>query len=115
MEMHTEGKSGVGTYLALSDRLRGTWSSTKHQIAAIERRLEVVERLARASLESMPVHLREAWGRAAGGVGRGFDFASGEDLRQLAARVDELAQRVEKLAHERAPKSSGRVAKLPSK
>ncbi len=104
------------TTLALADRVRGTWTSTRDQLLALERRVGDLERRTRAEVEAIPAQLKGAWVRAAGSVRRSLDVPGGDELRELAARVDELAKKVEQLAaQERAPKAAAKVTRLPGR
>lgn len=92
----------------VSQALKGTFSNAKQQLEGFEkkavRQVALLEKKAKASfgevkeqLDEVPTQLRGAWNEVVGRVRGALDFASNDDLRQLAAKVDELAKKVEKL------------------
>ncbi|MSP60917.1 MAG: hypothetical protein EXR72_11345 [Myxococcales bacterium] len=100
---------------ALSERIRGTWSHTKDRLSEIDRRVSALEKRARESVAEAPRRLRLAWDQATGTVRQKLDVATSDDLGRLAARVDELAKRVEKLTRERVARASAKVVRLTRK
>ena len=92
----------------VSQKLKGTFSNAKHQLEGFEKKaakqVALLEKKAKASLgdvkervDEVPVQLRGAWDQVVGRVRGALDFASNDDLKQLAAKLDELAKKVEKL------------------
>ncbi len=92
----------------VSQTLKGTFKSARHQIEDFEKKaakqVALLEKKAKASIGEMkgqidevPAQLRGAWDQVIGRVRGALDFASNDDLRKLAAKVDDLAKKVDKL------------------
>ncbi len=92
----------------VSEKLMDKFSNARQQLEGIEKkaatRVALLEKKAKASIgevkeqiDEVPAQLRGAWDQVVGRVRGALDFASNEDLRKLASKVDELAKKVEKL------------------
>jgi hypothetical protein len=92
----------------VSEALKGTFSNAKTQLEGLEKKaakqVALLEKKAKASLEDVkvqldevPTQLKGAWEQVVNRLRGALDFASNEDLRKVASKVDELAKRVEKL------------------
>jgi polyhydroxyalkanoate synthesis regulator phasin len=71
-----------------------------------------LEKKAKASIDEVPEQLRGAWERVIEALRTGMDVATREDLGKLTARVEELADAVDRLAKERVVKVQEKVTKL---
>jgi len=59
----------------------------------------------------VPTQLRGAWDQVVGRVRGALDFASNDDLKKLAKKVDDLAKTVDKLVRGEKIKSSASKSK----
>jgi polyhydroxyalkanoate synthesis regulator phasin len=105
--------------------LKGTFSSAKKQIEGFEKKavkqVALLEKKAKASLDDVkeqidgvPVQLRGAWDQVIDRVRGALDFASRDDLKKLAKKVDELAKSVDKLVRGEKIKSSASSKAKPA-
>lgn len=92
----------------VSEKIKDTYSNAKTQLEGFEKKavkqVALFEKRAKKSvgdvkeqLDEVPQQLKGAWADVVGRVRSAFDFASSEDLSKLAAKVDELARKVDKL------------------
>jgi hypothetical protein len=96
-------------YMAtVSQQLKGTFTNARKQIQGFEKKaakqVALFEKKAKASLgevkeqiDEVPTQLKGAWAEVIGRVRGALDFASHDDLKQLSAKVEDLAKKVEKL------------------
>jgi polyhydroxyalkanoate synthesis regulator phasin len=109
----------------VSQQLKGTFSSAKKQIEGFEKKaakqVALLEKKAKASLDDVkeqidgvPVQLRGAWDQVIDRVRGALDFASRDDLKKLAKKVDELAKSVDKLVRGEKIKSSASSKAKPA-
>lgn len=99
---------------AVSEVLKSTFDSARVRLVVLEKGVEKFEKKARSRLglfqarfDKAPKQLEGAWNGIIGKVKPALVFATREDLRALAQKVDELAARIDKLAPGRARKSNG--------
>jgi polyhydroxyalkanoate synthesis regulator phasin len=109
----------------VSQQLKGTFSTAKKQIEGFEKKaakqVALLEKKAKASLDDVkeqidgvPVQLRGAWDQVIDRVRGALDFASRDDLKKLAKKVDELAKTVDKLVRGEKIKSSASSKAKPA-
>ena len=109
----------------VSQQLKGTFSSAKKQIEGFEKKavkqVALLEKKAKASLDDVkeqidgvPVQLRGAWDQVIDRVRGALDFASNDDIKKLAEKVDELAKTVDKLVRGEKIKSSASSKAKPA-
>ena len=98
---------------AVSEVLKNTFDSARAQLTGLEKRVQMLEKQARKSIagvraraDEVPDQLKGAWSKIADSVRGGLMFATREELRALAARVEELAEKIDQLARTRAQRKT---------
>jgi len=98
---------------AVSEVLKNTFDSARAQLTGLEKRVQVLEKQARKSIagvraraDEVPDQLKGAWSKIAGSVRGGLIFATRDELRALAARVEELAEKIDQLSRTRAQRKT---------
>ena len=93
---------------AVSEILKTTFDSARARLAGLEKHLIKLEKKAERSLSDIqtrfdltPKRLEGAWTEVTAKIKPALIFATREELRALATKVDELSAKIEKLAHTR--------------
>ena len=93
---------------AVSELLRSTFDSARTRLAGFEKTLAKLEKKAQSSIgdiqarfDDAPKRLEGAWTGFTERVKPVFPFATRDELRVLAERMDELSAKIDKLAHSR--------------
>jgi hypothetical protein len=81
----------------VSNRIKDTFSNARQQLEGFEKMVEGLEKRAKESFDDVPGQLRGAWENVVERLRHALDFATRVELRELSARVDELAKKVDKL------------------
>ena len=92
----------------VSERIKDTFTTAKSQIEGFEKNVEKkfgqLEKKAKKSIgeakkqiDDVPEQLKGAWGTVIDRVRGALDYASREELRELTAKVDALAKKLDKL------------------
>ena len=109
----------------VSQQLKGTFTNAKKQFEGFEKKaakqVALLEKKAKASLDDVkervdevPTQLRGAWDQVIDRVRGALDFASRDDLKKVAKKVDELAKTVEKLVRGDKIKSAAATKSKPA-
>jgi hypothetical protein len=101
--------------MSLSEVVKTTFDSLRGQLSWLEKRTETLEKKAQKSLvqvQSQLVGAANRFERALAGVGRQFkgavSFATRSELQTLAVKLEELTEKVEKLARGERLRASAR-------
>ncbi|HEY5678054.1 MAG TPA: hypothetical protein VI356_12215 [Myxococcales bacterium] len=89
----------------VSEVLKTTFDTARSRLVGLEKTVHKLEKKAQASLHDIqakfdgaPKRLEGAWSDLAARIRPALVFATREELRELAVRVDELSAKVDKLA-----------------
>ena len=101
--------------MKLSEAVKTTFDSLRAQLGGLEKRVETLEKKAEKSLGVVQSRLTGAAGqveRVFTGIGRqlkgSVTFATRNELQSLAAKVDDLADKVDRLSRGERPKTPAR-------
>ncbi|HZR08294.1 MAG TPA: phasin family protein [Myxococcales bacterium] len=93
------------SHMKLSEIVKTTFETLRTQLSGLEKRVETLEKKAQKSIVQVQSQLEGAAGqvqRAFAGLGKQLQgavtFATRSEVQALAARIDELTEKVEKLA-----------------
>jgi BMFP domain-containing protein YqiC len=102
---------------AMSEMLKTTFDSARARLAGLEKSALKLEKKAQSSLTDFQARVKEAPKKLEGAFSGlatklkpALIFATREELRELAAKVDELSAKVDKLASARSSRNRTNVA-----
>jgi hypothetical protein len=92
----------------VTERIKDTFSSAKEQLAGLEKQVEQrveafekkvgdFEKRAKKSIDDVPAQLRGAWQTVVERIRQARGFVTKEELKTVSDKVEDLAQKVEKL------------------